>query len=684
MDKTKRRKCVDKCHHKNKKCFTNIYRNDFRKNHHSCDLTETYIIDKPGVYRLCEDIGFSPISETDNISPNVTQYNIDHIKQLADKLKQNGFSASLSLRLFNNSDPDRDIKPRNQFTDKYAILIKSSNVVLNLGGHRLYQTNDTKSIIGIKIAENRENITIMNGIIEKFTGCAIHSHVNGNNDDMSINNLIFKDLIITNNGGLGNPQNGIKIASGIVLATDATINGVESDSDIKHLYRGVQIRNCMINKNTNIGIWMSQASDVIIQNTSCDETYLEDGRHGFIPIVAGIVTHLCENVKLIDSTVNFTKSTSQILSFGTVVIVIAGVFSINTGNMVVSNCQINDTIGEGLIVAGFLGDIIPQSIFENTQFNDTVSTGVLTLLVNGFHVSDTFSDGSSSQGIKFINCQFNNQQASKDTTGLFFDSVSVGGAVIVTSRDVSIDNCQFHGSVNKNDNVDSTLYGLLISSFPENSDSQITRNIIVRKSDIGDIINVRRSHGILLAASIFGDYGSTGTLANVVIEDCNISNIVSYSNDPTEISAGIFALQNQNAQFINCQIKRCRIVEVKRIPSISKDHGTSAISLLGVLRPNIESNSISNCTNGILLAGSDNGTITKNKVDNCSNGGYIDLNDISSCVWLKNYAFNCGTPADHSLNYTITFGVISPVQTGELSTGYPSGPETWYNISLIP
>jgi len=681
MDKSKRRKCLEKCHHKDKRCFINIGKNDFRKSHHSCNLTETYVIDKPGVYRLCEDVGFSPVSDPDSLQPSVVHYNIDHLKQISDQIKNNGFTAGLSLKLFGNSNASRDIKPKVQITDKYAILIKSSNVVLNLGNHRLYQANDTKGVIGIKLAEGYENITIMNGILERFTGAAIHSHIN---DDNELNNLIFKDLIITNNGGIGNPQPGIKIATGIVLASDSTLDVMDSNAVSRYIYNGVQIRNCIINKNTNVGVWLTQAADVVIQNTSLDETYLKDGTYGFVPIVAGIVAQSCENVRLIDVTVNFTRSESRVLSYGTIVVVIAGALFISTSNVVVSRCQFNDTTGEAIVVAGFLADVIPYSLFEDTQFNSTSGSGILTLLVNGFHVSDTFWDGFSSEGLKFVNCQFNDQRISNDTTGLFFDTVSVGGVVVVTSKDVTFDGCQIHGVMNKNSEVDSTLYGMLISSFPEESDSMITRNVTLRKCDIGDIINVRRSHGILLAASVFGDYGSTGTMANIVIDENIISNIVSSSDDPLEVSAGIFALQNLDASFLNCQIKRCRIVEVKRVPEIPKDHGTAGISLLGVLRPNIESNSISNCTNGILLAGSDDGTIMKNKVDNCSNGGYLDLNTVTTCVWMKNYAFKCGTPPDHPYNYTITFGVISPIQTGELSVAYPSGSQTWYNVSIIP
>ena len=116
---------------------------------------------------------------------------------------------------------NEDVEFCPQYKNMSAIVIKSSDVILDLCGHVLEQGNSVTSVIGILVKENCNNVTILGsyGTIEKFSQLGIS--VEGNNKYLTIGG--DKPLTVTGCGG-GTPlalmdnnrpqfQGGIRIGS---------------------------------------------------------------------------------------------------------------------------------------------------------------------------------------------------------------------------------------------------------------------------------------------------------------------------------------------------------------------------------------------------------------------------------------------------------------------------------------
>ena len=591
-------KCVKKC----EKCIFTIHKKDFY-DRSTKSLSKTYVISKPGVYKLCDDVIFTPPGQdfvplkTKVVKPSHEKLPTQEINLQTLKTQVNKFQVPYEF-------PNPPLVS--------AILVNSSNVVLDLGGHHLSQGNLVKAVIGIELVPDNQNIVIKNGTVEKFTGAAIHSYIPTCEPQPNLKELLFSQLKLIDNGGNGDPNFGspLAFATGLNLYTDLPGDEIVN-FDVPKFYQNIVIENCDINRNTFSGMCFFQSINVVIKNTHCNDTFISDEADlTSIPVVtAGMYIRGSENLQIENSTFNGYHSLNskppRILGFWSM-FTINNATIINCRNVIISNTQMNGANISAAVAAGLAGAEITGLRCINSQFNNI--TGINVAAVNGFHNSDQGDliiegQGTSSNGHFFSGCQFNQIQSKEILFG------GVEGFLSTTWKNILLDSCQITGCVNNSfiflPSITTRTSGLLIFSSPSGPTSTEVgncRNVVIKNCQISDIQDnssapegqVSSTNGILIGSGF--QQKVIGSLNNATIKNCDISNVSTIREGQT---AGI-SLANTNGLFT----KRT-YVSTNRICDIhNSNNSTAGILLSNVNFPNVTHNNITDADNGIRMSNS--------------------------------------------------------------------------------
>ncbi|GAG85352.1 unnamed protein product, partial [marine sediment metagenome] len=207
-----------------------------------CKLTKTYVIDKPGKYKLCQDISFCPNEE-----------------------------------------------------QKSAIFIDADNVTLDLCNNILSQGNNINYTKGILVKTGHQNIEIHNGIVTKFSQIGIE--VQGGQETIKL-----RSLVVTENGTGAYPVVPVGYAQfkkngGIWLGTTRTDEYILPSPGFPLLLvdpflgniNNVYVENVKADKNRWVGINLGEGKNWKIYKSTGNEQFentytdffIEDGPNGF-------------------------------------------------------------------------------------------------------------------------------------------------------------------------------------------------------------------------------------------------------------------------------------------------------------------------------------------------------------------------------------------------------------------
>lgn len=466
VDKEKKCHHKEKCHHKDS-CCNDVKRITEEINAkqkceyviHAKNITSKgFVIDKSGSWCLDGDIEFNP-------------------------------PASLFL------PPD----PR---AVQAAITIKPgvSNVVLNLGNHRISQKGagtslQTPYVIGILVPDpapgasdpnfiGAQSIYIQGdqGIIDGFSmyGVRIFGHIaDVRLSDLTIKNcgaLASKALRPNVNyfphnstvTGFGSPFGvaGLAIGESANLGMGPQFFSAKTAPALQNRVKAIDIENVSCLNNFYQGLVLVNSNDISINGCHFDGTFSDDpgvplspgpGYGGLAPIGAamnlGDIDFPCLlNMSVANSTFNNTlfgtgqASDFSTTSVNTVVFAAMGALDTFSKNEHYVNCQFNNTvsrfIGGTTLNYGSAGN--EDSTFINCSFDDSRGTTG----VQGFHRSGNAASGTKpSRNTLLVNCTANNNQQTGDLrvppvadVGLIFPAAS--GFAIYFAKDVTLESCQ--------------------------------------------------------------------------------------------------------------------------------------------------------------------------------------------------------------------------------------------------
>ncbi|MBA3751300.1 right-handed parallel beta-helix repeat-containing protein [Candidatus Dependentiae bacterium] len=287
-----------------------------------------FVIDKPGVYRLAEDINFAPASDKN-----------------------------------------------------HAISIRASNVILDLNSKRLKQSNDKKNNIGIMVCQAQRAVVIRNGFIEGFG--ALGMWVSKASREIS-----FDSIDVLSCGSRGHApyssQDGLQSSSRGFFAGGLGLGGLEDPSE---RLSSIEIRNCrfldvvstqeaafdpMTGENSGIiavGIGGAAVDGLVVENCTCDTISSSKSTARGLTITDGGTVEIAGHRS---SSIAHNQGGSGILLYG-----------INSGFVVNSYVdRVRDTGGVVFIQRGSIGlgvvsssDIAIQSCFV-TQVNNMSDIGI--------------------------------------------------------------------------------------------------------------------------------------------------------------------------------------------------------------------------------------------------------------------------------------------------------------------
>ncbi len=586
--------------------------------------------------------------------------------------------------------------PADEFTP--AIVILADNVRLDLRGYTLSQANDTPNAYGVQIGEGYnyndpndvlDNITVLNGTIRDFTAIGVFCY-NASFDDETFDQAAFQDLAFADLNILqcgSSPS--FDFASGIDLDSSAGLD--PTIADLAVAYRNVIVENCNVNNCLgNSALQFYTVDNLVLRNTQANELTSEVD-------VFGTFAHnyYGRNIQMFDCQGNGTRDFHPVPSF----MQVGGINLSTSANIYLSNCQFNDTYGEGNYIvqaANFSENY--NAVFENCQFNNTVGGPSVAFFVAGVHASSG-EDTVQANGMKFINCQFNGTRNNTTlASSIFVGLIQCCGFQTRVDRNLTFENCQAC-NIQSDSPLVTTVSGFEIINFnfdhePETGD---VRNVAFSNCVSSDIVGLHDAVGYDFRATNATYTGEQSVMTNIVLQDCIAERIQGGAD--TAVVAGISGalldtssiadsgLFSQNNDYL---VKGCRISDVRStggdVSSLS-----AGILLQSVTRPVLLQNSISDCDRGVLLTGieenppgfSNLGVIQENEVDNCSISCYQDDSDPTTSAWINNTAFNCGDEPSEFTNYDINFAGVRPVDAGTLSN-YPVGGNKYYNLSLVP
>lgn len=517
-------------------------------------LSKTFVIQSPGKYTLGENIAFTPAD--------------DAFQQPAIQI----LSSDIKLDLCSNT-----LSQANGIEDVYGVLIGY--------GYSIFDDPNLDPSLHF------DNITITNGSITNFTGVGIFCYnptFDFLEEPFPFNSFNFTTVSVLDCGV--NPS--FNYASSGINLDSAAIDTVLGNPSVE-AFNNVIIDSCKVNRtlgNASIRIYIG--NNCVIQNTQANDlhTNTEVGFKCFNYYLE------CNNLQMFNCQGNGANHNAPANNSGFV----GGLAITACENVYVKDCQFNDFFGEGTEFVGNNVSLCTNSVFENCQFNNARG-GAGAIYVAGVVTTDITNQVIATQGMRYINCQFNGARIAENNTS---DS-RIYGMSIITLQDIILDNCQACNIITENPNTDA--YGFELLTYPADPIFPIAnvQNCTYRNCVISDITGGKEVMGFHIGATNVNNTGNQGSQLNIVIENCIVERMRSFSS--TERTAGIaeclyYISTAQFPQARNLLVQNCRVSDVRSVGQTVSPL-SAGILVESVLFPTIINNSVSDCDRGILLSG---------------------------------------------------------------------------------
>jgi hypothetical protein len=260
-----------------------------------------------------------------------------------------------------------------------ALLIQSSDVVLDFANNEIIQTDSTAGVDGIRIAPGLKRISIKNGIVRNFTGHGIAIDVTTQSEKIAISDLLF-DTCQT---------------SGITITGASTL----SDASIERCTFSNCILTAVGSSVLNLTGSRMIVKDILITTENSAGSAVGTTKNPIL--LQNIASSLFESIRIL----NFSAQTAALSIISTTGTVSENVFS----NITADTCQSPATVTIFNATAGFGNNIISSLVAQTT----ISGTGAVFITVNSATNPNLFigcinlnmSTGSGqSVGFNFTSC----------------------------------------------------------------------------------------------------------------------------------------------------------------------------------------------------------------------------------------------------------------------------------------
>ncbi|MCE5295240.1 MAG: hypothetical protein LLF94_11610 [Chlamydiales bacterium] len=618
-------------------------------------VTNGFVITEPGLYNFCEDISFSASSEDTVVmqeAAGLPNYLSDQLKTALAKhshSKQGHVNFSDVSKVVQSAMTAKAFGSSALSLPAAAITIDASNVYIDMKNFTLSQEDGTSNVVGFYIVPGNENITIVNGTITLFKGAAIEANIADSVPQSSINDLTFKNLIITNNG-IDTEFRPTYDASGINLTAPESGNYQLMTLPESFKYTNVTIEDCKVDLNASGGIKAWLVDGLKIQNTTANNTYMANSQ---LNLISGLFVGGSKNVQITDSMFNDSSMDS---GMG---LAVAGALMVANQNVYINGCQFNDAYSDNaLFIGGLVGGSAVDMFIENSQFNHPSGNGGL---VAGLHMGADSNATFAGGPLKFDNCQFDRAYHGVGNT---FSFGGAAGVNLVAVRDVVITNCQANDTSSDEPTLDTAGFAIgAYFSDPITADLSSARNILIQNTVASDIKGAGHTYGYHLYSKTDGVRPGVPDSTNFTLDTIIAERIIGKHN--FGVFAGLDRCES-DAKMMNVVIKNSVVTDVR-------ENGVG-IEFRAVDSPFLFNNIVQRCNTGIWFIGNDkvettNGTVQENKVSNCK-VGYRDNSKRTTTAWIKNLSNN------NNRGFWMRFKSCPPIQTGY------KGYNAWYNIEL--
>lgn len=590
-----------------------------------------------------------------------------------------------------------------------AIIIDSSDVVLDLCGNTLSQANVLESTIGILIKNGHEQIKVHNGTIKNFGQLGVS--VEG------AKYLDFEDLLVTGNGaaspnGLANSAGVAQFQGGLQLGSTQYYASQGFPGPIG-VIEFLTVKNVKANQNKPFGICMGLGHDYIFEDSEFSENFEDRQTIGKI----GGGSFAGDRYKVASGHFLFTSP-------------LAGDPSIP--NWRIERCKFNGNyvLNENpdlsvLCVGMEHSSTQTNCLYKDCEFNNNDAGPGIDDTVTQITYGKGFDLGGGF-AMTFDGCQFCGNRSQLGAGLHFSGTVPAPNAAFeeydyIIPENVVVNNCV------ANENVGTNTNGLL--AYGGGFEVFGGKNIVIKNSvATGNRLDVppENAFGIPggnLAGRMGGIRCGPGggvptredrdyNLTNLTIENCVLTgnvanNTIGYPipGIPDSINCGVWLLNTDEAELTkNVTIRDCVIRDNTAKTEFRPE--SSGILIQSFFEDSnqahhiFENNVIDGHDNGVSIGQGGSNTVAGNTITNGQVGVKLDENTV--CNWVKNNCIgyvdtgvsdtldpstsivasneltNTNTPV--AVNYT--FGP-APVTSGDLTTGYPSLPSVaGENVSI--
>lgn len=601
-------------------------------------LQKTYVINKPGKYRLTENIRFNP--------------------------KKAG---------------------------SVAILINADNVELDLCNNELTQANSVLNCFGIHVKTGHTNVSITNGTVSNFTLNGIY--VEGGSSNIFLGNE--DSNLIVKGCGYGNKYSFFDSINGVFHTSCGILLGEGGDMFTLGPIKTVRAINVFAEENGFCGMSMGPFQDAVF--TDCSFSRNIDGRLGYI--LPSDPTNTFYNAVYAEGFIYQTAASGSFadyISNGATFINChfdqntakngpeqwnAGfLFNRNFNGLKISQCTFNGNQGIagrkiGLSGFGTAGAILGgggSAVFEDSEFSGNLSE----IFAEGLHYSGSSTTGGAFQdanGVVIRHCTAVGNTCSGTTTDNGTTSSTARGFELDFIFNLTIEDC-----VSQNNTATSTfpIYvessGMSLYAANLEGGNGNEKNVLIKGCHISgnSSVSPRSGTGIFNSGDAFGINLGGSPDYNVAIQDCVIQNNVLIDTDGNNLEAdiGIFNLHYTPDSLSNLLVENCKIFD--------QSFGIASWNFGEKISGIIQNNTLSNTGTGVFLLGGHCFSVNNNYITN-SDVGFLDLNNPSSTLFSSNMTLGVTTP----FSVTYAFGPV-PVVDGSLATGFPTDVKPLDNIAI--
>lgn len=407
-----------------------------------------------------------------------------------------------------------------------AITIDASSVVLDLNGHVLSQSSKNKQsqVTGILVKTGHKKVTILGsyGTIKNFSQRGIY--VEGGNSFVTIGD---ETLLTVTGCGYGTPV--------------ALLDGTEPI-----LQAGIQLGDIVFFVKFGFGQYHGILTETRVVNVASSQNNV------------GIGLGEGTNYTFINSSFSFNVENRLI---NPTIVSLGGFYLPNSvvcyGFVYISNPELDTPTLKSFGVT----DIT----FQGCKFNSNVADATITPNAAGAY-TDSFFCGANTKNLKFLNCQFNSNNAKIANSGIFNKT---RGCTLSSGYGTVFEDCEFSGNIGGATVNGLNVSGLIASDNPLTRDNFQSESTTIRRCVASRniaTVDLQQVEDYIEVLGFSIRYPSGLTIEDCTIED-NISTLTANSLRLNAFADGIIIFSDptyptkfaNNIAIKNCKISRNRV-----------------------------------------------------------------------------------------------------------------------------